>query len=153
MVSGERKSEMKTVKLNFNLPDEGDDWPPVTTECMPFEDQGGGAYRLLVPPLFVRDLSVDDVLLVEIGKEGIVENWRHKARSNRSTIWVLGLKQKNFEIVVKKLLELRCNVTRALSFDVASIDVPGELDRKTLESWLDKLDEDAVGYPSYRHED
>lgn len=144
---------MQTVNLNFNLPDEDEDWPPVTTESLPFENLGGGRYRLLVAPLFVRDLSVDDVLLIEVSAEGIVWEWQYESRSKHSTIWVIDAAQSKFEKVVSGLQGLGCKIVRAPMFDVYSIDVPGEIARESLEEWLDLLDEESVGYPSYRYEE
>lgn len=144
---------MNSLGLCFNLPDEDDDWPPVTTECMPFQDLGSGRYLLLVAPLFVRDLSVGDVLILEVSAEGIVWEWAHEKKSRNSTVWVIDFQQDHFEDVMKKFLSLGCNVSRSPEFDVAAISVPENVDREIVEEFLDMLDEDSVGYPSYRHEE
>lgn len=58
----------RTVELKFPL-DVEDDWPPVAVEGLPFDVALGG-YVATVPPLFVKDLSVGDVIAVEIGDDG-----------------------------------------------------------------------------------
>jgi hypothetical protein len=51
----------ETVELVFALaPEEG--WPPVATECLPCMRSGDG-FRILVAPLFVKGVSVGDVIV------------------------------------------------------------------------------------------
>lgn len=57
-----RISSIAQVHLTFRL-DVVDGWPPVAAEGIPcFHD--GGAYRIRVPPLFVKGLSAGDVIEV-----------------------------------------------------------------------------------------
>jgi hypothetical protein len=62
----------QSVSLTFPLVVE-DNWPPFASETLPFEACGQG-YRLLTAPLFVRELSVDDVLEVELADKNEVES-------------------------------------------------------------------------------
>lgn len=77
--------------LQFPLEVE-DDWPPVGSESLPFEKLADG-YRAMSPPLFVRDLSVGDVIDVSEDEFGFVSAWRHLAKSGRSVLWLLRLSE------------------------------------------------------------
>ena len=64
---------MSTTQLTFTL-EIDDDWPPVAVECLPFERVANG-YRALSVPLFVKDLSVGDVIAPEFNDHGEVVSW------------------------------------------------------------------------------
>jgi hypothetical protein len=49
-----------TASLQFSLDVEGG-WPPVGSESLPFIERLEG-FELMVPPLFVKDLAVGDVI-------------------------------------------------------------------------------------------
>lgn len=63
-----------------------DDWPPVRVECLPFAPAGAGL-RLLTSPLFVKGLSVADVVAVTAEEDGQVLQWRMVAPSRSK--WLL----------------------------------------------------------------
>jgi hypothetical protein len=67
------------VSLSFPLQVE-DGGPPVATECLPFDQTEDGVCAL-VPPLFVKDISVGDILSVEKVEEHLVKSWQHVRRS------------------------------------------------------------------------
>lgn len=139
--------------LTFGLKPE-DGWPPVAAESLPFRVVPEG-YLLLVPPLFVRDLSVGDVLVVTRDRESEqVVSWQHLTRSPRTTIWLLRMKA--WEALDKVLADLRalgCNTTAMLSAGAYSVDVPESLELRAVDLVLARLDEHsvAVAFPSMRH--
>ena len=142
------------VSLGFVL-DVEDGWPPVAVESLPFTTGLIEEYRLTKPPLFVKDLSVDDVIAVtEFDLEGNVVSWRHVVRSKRTTIWMLRLQQtEDIERALSELRTLGCNTVGLDSVGCYSIDVPERLEIEKIDPVLSGLDAEcvAVAFPSMRH--
>jgi hypothetical protein len=144
-----------TVSLVFQL-DVEDDWPPVAVESLPFRVAHEG-YVAMVPPLFVKELSVGDVIDVthEAGS-GRVLSWRHVKKSGRSTIWLLRLKPSNaIETALAALRGLGCNTVGLEDAGVYSVEVPESLPMEAVDAVLGHLDSDsvAVAFPSMRHQE
>ncbi|MBI5270773.1 MAG: DUF4265 domain-containing protein [Burkholderiales bacterium] len=127
----------------------------MAVESMPFRKVPAG-YQAQAAPLFVKDLSVDDVIAVDLGDENTVKSWRHIARSARTTIWLLRLKQPHgIDAALTKLRQLGCN---SVALDVAgcyAVDVPGSISMEKVDAILRSLDGDTVAtaFPSMRHPD
>lgn len=139
------------VSLNFPL-EEQDGWPPVSVECLPFR-KVGDHYEVLDAPLFIKDMSVGDVLSVTLEAD-LVSAWRHVRRSDRSTFWLGRLQQTDaIDIVLRELRELGCNTARAPALGTYAIDVPETVEIGLVDDILDRLDREAVAiaYPSMRH--
>jgi hypothetical protein len=140
------------ISLTFPLSVE-DDWPPVSTESLPFTETDDG-FLAQVAPLFVKDLSVGDLLNVTLGPNNIVQSWTHNQRSSRSTIWLLRLKEGPEIIqILQKLRDLDCNTVTMDTLGCYSIDVPETIAISDVDVVLDTLDKDAVAiaFPSMRH--
>jgi Domain of unknown function (DUF4265) len=138
--------------LSFALQVE-DDWPPVGVESIPFELSVEG-YKALSAPLFVKDLSVDDIIRVKFDSNNIVESWEHVSRSCHSTIWLLRLKQSNcVKDVLVQLRALGCNTTTFKTGGCYAVDVPESVPISQVDLILQKLDTNstAVAFPSLRH--
>jgi hypothetical protein len=60
------------IVLNFAFDVEGD-WPPIAVEPLRFSP-GAVGYKLLAPPLFVKELSVGDVIQAEVSQDNISVN-------------------------------------------------------------------------------
>lgn len=110
----------------FTFPlDVADDWPPVAAEGLVFEPDAKG-WRLLVPPLFVKKLSVGDVLKI-VESKGSVRSWSHLIRSKNTTLW-LSSKTEAADDIVKVVLErvnkLGCQTVFAESLSSAAVSVP-----------------------------
>jgi hypothetical protein len=146
---------METNSRSVSFPlDIEDDWPPVAVENLPFDVAEGGL-RLLVPPLFVKKLSVGDVITVR-QRLGRVSSWKHKVRSGHSTIWLLRLKPdatRDIKLVLERVHALGCKSSRAPRFGSYAIDVPPEISIGSVDAVLGSLDDErvAVAYPSFRH--
>ncbi|MFT7723423.1 MAG: DUF4265 domain-containing protein [Roseateles sp.] len=141
-----------TVSLKFRL-DVEDDWPPVALESLPFRKVVSG-YETLAAPLFVKDLSVGDVIEAKIDGKSEVESWRHVSRSDHTTVWLLRLKQPNqIEEVLAKLRELGCNSVGLDAAGCYAIDVPPTVGIGEVDAVLARLDDAAVAtaFPSMRH--
>jgi hypothetical protein len=139
--------------LSFSL-DVEDDWPPVAIESLPFETEDRG-FKLLVPPLFVKGLSVGDVITVR-ERDGRVTSWKHKLRSQHSTIWLLRLKRdatRDIKSILEHLHKLGCTSTGVAQFGAYAIDVPPGTTITSVDAVLAKLDKErvATAYPSFRH--
>ncbi|MEZ4259274.1 MAG: DUF4265 domain-containing protein [Polyangiaceae bacterium] len=143
--------------VSLTLPLEVEDgWPPVSAESLPFRRTTEG-YVALVPPLFVKDLSVDDIIRFAPGDAGSdVASWWHVSRSRRSTLWLL--KSSNSDTTVGRVLaELRaleCNTVGLDQFGVYSVEIPETVLLEDVDKILEHLDADsvAVAFPSMRHE-
>ncbi|HRK47243.1 MAG TPA: DUF4265 domain-containing protein [Nocardioides sp.] len=131
-----------------------EEWPPVGIESVPCELRDGD-YRVLVSPLFVKNLSVGDVISAELNADGAVRTWRHVQRSDHTTVWLLRLAaNNNLDDVLTRLRGLGCNTVSLPQAGCYSVDVPGSVDIADVDAVLSMLDESAVGvaFPSMRHE-
>ena len=140
------------TQLNFAL-DVDDDWPPVRLECLSFERVSNG-YRARSVPLFVKNLSVDDVIAPEIDANGHVTSWTHVLRSEHTTVWRLRLRETDqIDRVLSDLRKLGCSTCSLDSFGCHAIDVPVAVSIGDLDKCLGALDpvSVAVAFPSFRH--
>lgn len=145
-------SEIVFLKFELNVED---DWPPVAVECLPFQKTERG-YCTMAAPLFVKDLSVGDVILGRLTVENNFESWEHVSRSDHSTIWFLRLKTpNNIDSVLALLRNLGCNTVGLDSLGCYAVDVPADVQMADIDVILAHLDEVvvAVAFPSMRHPD
>ncbi|MGH8176949.1 MAG: DUF4265 domain-containing protein [Steroidobacter sp.] len=128
-----------------------DDWPPVAKEGLSCTVCKGG-YRVDVPPFFIKDLSVGDVVTVQRNEMGDVVSWSHVRKSKRSTVWIMVAGDHSIEDVIDCLKRLRCNIERFTQYRYFAVDVPEECPAISLDECLDFLDKRAhVVFPSFRH--
>jgi Domain of unknown function (DUF4265) len=130
-----------------------DSWPPVAIESIPCTQTDVG-YRIENPPLFVKNISVGDVISVSRDAHGDVVAWRHISESLRTTIWLLR-KHKTAQIdgALTALRALNCHTVQLKEYGCFSIDIPAEISIDKVDSALSTLDASdvAIAYPSYRH--
>lgn len=140
---------MSVLVFQLNVVDE---WPPVAKESMAVEDVSTG-HMVIVPPFFLHDMSVGDVIDVDRDGAGVVVDWRHVTKSRRSTVWVLAKSGANIEPVLDKLKALGCNIERFEEVRYFAIDVPETCSLEALDDCLDAVAEDeaAIVFPSLRH--
>jgi len=153
-MSLEATSMSDKVELRFSL-DVQKNWPPVAVEALPFEVCSTG-YLSTVPPLFVKGLSVGDVIVPQVDGEGFVSAWRHVSKSPNSVVWLLRIAPtEQIEEVLANLRALTCNTASLPQAGVYSIDVPGRVQFENVDAILATLnsDEVAAAYPSFRHAD
>ena len=151
---GERPQFRMTVSLQFPLVVD-DGWPPFGSESLPFE-KVGDQYRCLSAPLFVKDLSVGDIIGCEIGSNGFLNNWWHCHRSKRSVIWLLRQSMNDTVQPVLQLLRLSgCNTAGLDDFGCYTVDVPENVEITEIDKVLEALDQNtiAIAFPSLRHLD
>lgn len=140
------------MELHFQLEIE-DKWPPVSVEglpCTPLED----GFRVEAPPLFIKNLSVGDIISVSQGTEGNILSWSHLTKSGRTTIWLLRIaKSVNMEVILQQLRSLGCNTVQLPQYGCYSVDVPAECAIQDVDACLTQLDQScvAIAYPSFRH--
>lgn len=143
------------TKRSVSFPlDVEEGWPPVAMESLPFEVVPGGV-KLLVAPLFVKKLSVGDVITVR-QRLGRVASWKHKQRSGHSTVWLLRTgsgASAGIARVLKRLHVLGCSCSNGEQLGVYAIDVPPETPMAPVDAVLATLDAKkvAIAYPSFRH--
>jgi hypothetical protein len=139
-------------ELLFPL-DAEDGWPPVSIEALPVKERDHG-FAILSAPLFITNISVDDVIAPICDDEGIVRRWSHIERSNHSTIWLLRLRQTNeIENCLTNLRALGCDTVGLTDIGCYAVDVPSGVPISEVDRFLNNLDEDhvAVAFPSMRH--
>lgn len=140
------------VSLQFPL-EVVEDWPPVALESIPFERRTGG-YLALAAPLFVKDLSVGDLIAPKLDNEVKVLTWTHVARSKNTTVWLLRLRKSDaISNALSSLRALGCNTVEFEAGGSYSIDVPGLVPIEAVDAILTNLDvnEVAIAFPSLRH--
>ena len=144
-------SQPDSLEFPLDL-DEG--WPPVSAECIPMRPTAAG-YEVLVAPLFVKGLSVGDVIDATL-EGGRVLAWRHVSRSKNTTVWLLAIKRDAGGDVPRALAGLRdagCGAVEAGSLGAYSINVPEVVSIAVVDALLAGLDPAsiAVAFPSMRH--
>jgi Domain of unknown function (DUF4265) len=137
--------------LTFRL-EVADGWPPVGAECLPCVSAAGGS-MISAPPLFVRDLSVGDVIAITVEDQGQILSWEHVSRSDHSTVWILTFGETSIAAPLECLLGLGCNVASLPAWSLSSIDVPPSVAAGLLDGLFSEFPESAVAvvYPSWRH--
>lgn len=140
------------VELHFSL-DVVDEWPPVAIEgilCIEVDD----GYRIESPPLFIKGLSVGDVISIELDPADNVIAWQVLVYSSRTTVWILRTGPKdNISTVVRDLQAIDCKVVELPTLGCYSVDVPAEVCIDNVDACLAQLDTSstAVAFPSFRH--
>jgi Domain of unknown function (DUF4265) len=145
---------LTAIMLKFPL-DVEDDWPPFAVESIPFAKKTDG-YQALSAPLFIKNLSVDDLISVEISDGNTVESWQHIFLSKRTTIWLLRLKEPNqINSVLARLRDIGCNTVGLAEVGCYAIDVPETIPISQVDSVLEVLTSEtvAIAFPSMRHPD
>lgn len=129
-----------------------EDWPPVAIECLNCSVSKTG-FKIEVPPLFIKNLSVGDVIQIQKNDEGQVVAWSHIEKSLRSTIWIMVTGDHSIEDAIECLKKLKCNIERFEEYRYFAVDVPEECPVERLDECLNALDEQnvSVAYPSFRH--
>jgi hypothetical protein len=111
-------------------------------------------YRALSVPLFVKHLSVGDVIAPEFDTHEQVASWTHVLRSDHTTIWLLRLgATRLIDGVLSELRRLGCNTSSLESLGCHAIDVPMAVPIANVDKCLEALDatQVAVAFPSMRH--
>jgi hypothetical protein len=150
---GRKTPEVVKRSVSFPL-DVVDDWPPVAVECLPFDVVANGL-RLTAPPLFVKQLSVGDVIKVR-ERSGRVTSWKHASRSGQSTLWLLSLKRggtADIKRILASLHRLGCTTSSVAQLGSHAISVPADLPIEKVDALLARLKPErvAVAFPSFRH--
>lgn len=130
-----------------------DGWPPISEECLPFR-RVEKHYEALEVPLFVKDLSVGDIISAKIHNDEYVIEWKHVLRSRRSTVWLLRLQEtQQIHQILEKFRMIGCNTASLEAAGCYGIDVPEALSMGEVDAILATLDSQfvAVAFPSIRH--
>lgn len=142
------------MELSFEL-DRDEGWPPVATEGI-WVSKRGEQYQVKTIPLFVKNMSFDDIITMSTNENGVVTKWEVVKFSGHTTIWLLRLSpENNIEKVLDRLLLLGCAVVRLSELGAYSVDVPPEVLMSNVDGILEGLnpDEVAIAFPSFRHAD
>jgi hypothetical protein len=161
MSRGTPQGSIKNATKISNLPIElhfilnvVDEWPPVAVEGVPCIQVEGG-YRIETPPLFVKGLSVGDVISAEFNSDGNVASLQLISRSGRTTLWILRTAEgDNIESVLPRLQSMNCKIVALPKQGSYSVDVPAEVSIADVDACLAQLDANstAVAFPSFRHD-
>jgi hypothetical protein len=140
------------ISAQFQLLIENE-WPPVGSEALQFE-KTEKYYKCVSVPLFVKQLSVGDIISFTISDNGFVKSWSHISKSNNSTIWILRLDgNQSIDSCLAELRLLQCNTAGIDEFGCYAVDVPDFVQIADVDFILNSLDENLVGiaFPSMRH--
>lgn len=138
--------------LNFVLSVE-DGWPPVSSEEIPCNKNHDG-YEILGAPVFVKSISVGDVIRITEGSEKQTIDWEHVSRSANTTIWLLRLKEDNsIAAALSYLRNIGCDTVSLAKLGSYSINVPADVDIDLVDHCLSLIDVKfaVIAYPSFRH--
>jgi hypothetical protein len=143
------------IELLFQLEQDEDGWPPVAVEglwCEPHD----GSYRVETCPLFVKGLSVGDLIDVEQDERGEVLSFDVVRPSRNSTVWIIFWDESKVEPTLAELGFLDCDTTGPLGGwkpKLCSANVPGNVSLNDVDAALEpqELGQIAVAYPSNRH--
>lgn len=143
-------------KLYFQL-DVVDGWPPVAAEVMNCTMLNGD-FQINSTPLFVKDLSVGDVISATPDDEDRVWEWEHLTKSDRTTIWFARLSteaQDDIDAALGELKALGCAITSSQQLGRSAVDVPADCPIEEVDKCLASLQPDrvAIVFPSFRHAD
>jgi len=146
------------VELLFQLEQDEDGWPPVAVEGLWCEPQDS-SYRVQTCPLFVKGVSVGDLIEVEQDQQGEVLSFTVLRPSENSTVWVIFWDESKIEPTLAELRALDCDTTGPLGgwkTKLCSVNVPRSVSLTEVDALLEPLEEleqIAVAYPSNRHGD
>lgn len=147
------KNNNQTLSLKFLLDVDDDGWPPVSSENLLAKQICDEKYEILVAPFFIQNLSAGDVIRVEFDEDGVVQNWKIKVESKRSTVWVLCNDFSQIDFTLERLKKHGCNVERLKQFGLIVLDVPEIINSELLEQCLSEIESKGanVACPSFRH--
>ena len=97
---------MDRFEVGFNV-DVNDEWPPVGVEFLWLAISSNG-YQVLTAPFFLKDLSVGDILTIDLEQKGgqrFALRWSHLEKSSRSTVGVMvdeGVKIDDFLVAIEE---------------------------------------------------
>jgi len=145
-----------SIELLFKL-DCDDEWPPAAVEGIWGQPEGSW-FRALTCPLFVKGLSVGDVIAPELDNQGEVTAFKVIQPSQNSTVWVIAQDPNVRENLLAAVRALGCNTVGGLHTtpSLCSIDVPANVTIDEIDSILGSLEREekiSIAYPSFRHPD
>lgn len=144
----------KNCELTFSLPTTGS-WPPISVEGIAASESEYG-YTIEEPPLFVKGLSVGDIISPHFDDKGNVEKWDHLEKSKNSTVWLLEKRDETkIELILNEFHKLGCFSVQLKQVGAYSINVPSTINFSVIDDYIDTLDKDeiAIAFPSFRHSD
>ncbi|MFE1953685.1 DUF4265 domain-containing protein [Streptomyces sp. NPDC059524] len=129
------------VKVHFRMDVDEDGWPPVSVESLWAVDLGDGTVRLDNTPWFVRGVSSDDIIRVDLDGEGVRWAGETVESAEHCTIRLIVLKDSGSAAARESVLETfhRLGTTGEgiQRFGMVALDVPPGADlpqiRKLLE--------------------
>lgn len=130
-----------------------DGWPPVAAECLPCSNDEEGLL-IEAAPLFIKGVSVGDVIQVICEESGQVMDWSHISKSDHSTIWLMAFGNFSLDEPMTKLRANGCHTNNLSAYGIASVDVPASTSAAAVDEVLGSYSKDqlAIAYPSWRHD-
>jgi Domain of unknown function (DUF4265) len=141
------------VKLTIKLTEEQIGQDPISTETLWFEIVGK-FHRVKNVPLFIDDISYDDLISVEKIGDNLFEIVRIEEHSKNSTIWIFVRDRVFEEKFLNDIRQLECDIEGGAFKDYYAINVPKKVDIKRVYALIDHgvaHDVLAADYPSIRH--
>ena len=145
------------IALSFQLQQDEDGWPPAAVECLWCEPQGDH-YRVETCPLFVKGISVGDLIDVQKDDQGDVVSFCVVRPSKNTTLWIIFWDESKVEPTLQELHKLDCDTTGPLEgwkTKLCSVNVPSSTSMTDVDALLEPLEEleqIALACPSNRHD-
>ena len=146
------------VELFFQLQQDEDGWPPVAVEGLWCQSLDDGHFRVETCPLFVKNVSVGDVITVQHDEQGEIVSHTLVTPSENSTLWIIFWNDGGVEPTLQKLRSLGCDTATLEGYEpkLCSVNVASSIAMPDVDAVLAPLEEAkqiAVAYPSFRHDD
>jgi hypothetical protein len=144
--------------LLFQLHEDEEGWPPVAVEglwCEPLD----GLYRVQTCPLFVKGLSIGDLIEVQQDAQHEVAAFTVVQPSGNSTVWVIFWVEPIDEPTLHQLRSAGCETIGPLGgwkTALCSVNVPAEVSFGEVDAILQPLEESgraSAAHPLHRHND
>jgi hypothetical protein len=125
------------VKINFHLEQNEDGYPPYEWEGVWSEKQEKGSYRIDNIPFYIKDLSVDDVVLATESENGLIYVETLK-KSNNATIRIICYSDEAKRELLNKLSSLICDYEVGVPLDLVAVNIPPSANIDVLLEYLDE---------------
>ena len=130
------------VKVRFNIVQDADGWPPVSSEGLWAEPLGGDRYRIDNTPWFVLNLAADDVVLARAGSDGVLWAIEKADWSGRMTIRVIpfrsGPLNGDRQAVLDAFAPLGVSGEGIEQYGLVALDLPPDADLRAVKAVLER---------------
>ena len=125
------------TKVIFRIEQDEDGYPPINVESVWAEPVSKNEFKIKNIPFYVKNLSLDDIVLAKPATDGMLEYVAHRVKSSHNTIRILFLDESQKDAVFKKIESLGCSWEGSNIPSLIAVDVPNSVDKSALFSFLE----------------